>query len=320
MDMRWTAKRRRCSRRYARRSTKTMKTPSRPRRLPRKRRSSSASCGRRSPLPRFDLGQSDIVLGGRWTTLPLAEAIDPAAARLMLDPTDGLFGLAFVEQAGFLADADNRRVLSMTVDRAQLAALLDRDEAEPRSLIVPGDAEDIGPVTAPAWLETDLEGRRQFARAAVAIWRAANGELEPLRIALPDEPGSRPVFAVLRNSWRAIGVEVERVDWDADADLRLIDRIAATPSATWYLQQFPCERGLSCSESYAEALGLIGEATSSEDYAQRVAEAAAELESMTPFVPLLRPIRWSLISPRITGFRPNRYASHPLDTLLDPAN
>ncbi|NNC72134.1 MAG: ABC transporter substrate-binding protein [Sphingomonadaceae bacterium] len=268
-------------------------------------------------VARFDLGRTDIVLGGRWTTLPLAEAIDPAAANLVLDPTDGLFGLAFVEQAGFLANADNRRVLSMTVDRAQLVALLGRDEAEAREVIMASDAEDIAPVAAPAWIEADLEGRRQFGRAAVSIWRAANGEIEPLRIALPDEPGSRPIFAILRNSWRAIGIEVERVAWDADADLRLVDRIAATPSASWYLQQFHCERGLPCSQAYEEALSLIDETRSPRAYALRIADAAAELEAMTPFIPLLRPIRWSLISSRISGFRANRYASHPLDTLLD---
>ncbi len=271
-------------------------------------------------VARYRLGRTDIVLGGDLTTLPLAEAAEPGATELAFDPVDGLFGLAIVEQSGFLAEADNRRILSMTVDRAQFAPLFDREEVQPRAYIVPDDGEETGPLAQPGWLGTEMEARRQFGRAAISIWRAANGDLEPLRIALPDEPGSRPIFAVLRNSWRAIGIEVERVPWDADADLRLVDRVAIMPSPVWYLHQFRCERGLPCSESYEEALGLIDEARSRRVHAIRVADAAAELEAMTPFIPLLRPVRWSLISPRITGFRANRYASHPLDTLLDPAN
>ncbi|MBC7985574.1 MAG: ABC transporter substrate-binding protein, partial [Sphingomonadaceae bacterium] len=51
--------------------------------------------------------------------------------------------------------------------------------------------------------------------------------------------------------------------------------------------------------------------------AERLREAERALAELAPFIPIMRPIRWSLISSRIRGFRPNRYASHPLATLRE---
>jgi peptide/nickel transport system substrate-binding protein len=35
-----------------------------------------------------------------------------------------------------------------------------------------------------------------------------------------------------------------------------------------------------------------------------------------PFIPLAAPVRWSLVSARLTGFRPNRFARHPAGELI----
>lgn len=265
-------------------------------------------------VARFDLGQTDLVLGGRWTSLPFARAIEPAADQLVVDPVEGLFGLAFVEDNGFLAEQENRWLLSITINRDILISQLG-DGAEARSLIVAPGVGDIAPRSAPDWLATELAARRQFGRARVALWTAANGPIDPIRVALPEEPGSRIVFAAIRNSWRTIGIEAERVGWGEDADLRLVDEIAASDSALWYLQRFACGRSSPCSQAYEEALTALAETRISQLYENRMAEAAAELEAMMPFIPLARPIRWSLVSPQIAAFRPNRHASHPLDTL-----
>lgn len=270
-------------------------------------------------VARFSLGQSDLVLGGDWTTLPYTAAIDPSAAQLVLDPVEGLFGLAFVEHTGFLADAANRELLSQAVDRQRLAELFGRAEAEPRAVIIAGDAEGLGEVVLPIWLDEDQSVRQRKARDAVARWRGANGDIGTLRVALPDAPGSRILFAVLRANWAAIGVPIERVEWRADADLRLVDRIAVTDSATWYLDQFACDRGLPCSEAFDTAMRAYDEATSLRVRAIRIAEAATALQAMAPLIPLLRPIRWSLVTPRMTGFQPNPHARHPFASLVAPA-
>ncbi|QLC24670.1 ABC transporter substrate-binding protein [Parasphingopyxis algicola] len=269
-------------------------------------------------VARFDRGLTDIVLGGNWNSLPYAEAIDPTSARLQLDPVEGLFGLAIVEQTGFLAMPQNREILSLAIDRGQLAGYFGGDRAEARLSIVPPDSEGLADMVGPPWANSTVALRRSFARQAVANWRAANGDIEPLRVALPEGPGNRGVFAALRTNWAAVGIPVERVDWSADADLRLIDRVAATDSATWYLEQFRCNRGLPCSDGYADLLDQIDEAPSERVRSIRITEAATELQRLTPYIPLLRPIRWALVSSRITGFAPNRFGRHPLDTLVAP--
>lgn len=270
-------------------------------------------------VARFDTGRADVVIGGTWPTLVYAEAIQPNSARLQLDPVDGLFGLAVVEQTGFLASPQNREILSLAVDRGQLAGLFGAERAEARLAIVSPDAQGMAVPVGPPWANSTMELRRAFARDAVANWRAANGDIAPLRIALPDETGSRVIFAVLRTNWAAVGVPVERVAWEDDADLRLLDRVAATEGATWFLEQFRCNRGLPCSDTYAELLDQISDAPSERVRAIRVSEAATELQGITPFIPLLRPIRWALVSQRVTGFTPNRFASHPLDRLAPPS-
>ncbi|MBC2777268.1 ABC transporter substrate-binding protein [Parasphingopyxis marina] len=269
-------------------------------------------------VARFDAGMTGLVTGGDWTTLLIAEAIDPPTAQLRIDAAEGLFGLAVVEQRGFVSSPQGREILSLAIDRAALADHFGRQEAEPRFTIVPEAAEGIAYSIAPPWQDNALPMRREFARQAVAQWRAANGEIPPIRIALPDAPGSRVIFAVLRMSWAAIGVPVTRVGWTEDADLRLVDRIAATESATWYLEQFRCGQRLPCSDAFRRAMQAIEDAPSERARSIRITEAALELQSAAPFIPLTRPIRWSLVTPRLSGFTVNSFASHPLDALLPP--
>jgi ABC-type oligopeptide transport system substrate-binding subunit len=49
--------------------------------------------------------------------------------------------------------------------------------------------------------------------------------------------------------------------------------------------------------------------------------AAADriITDAAPFIPLAAPVRWSLVSPRLTGFRPNRFGRHPAGELVRPA-
>lgn len=270
-------------------------------------------------VARFDTGLADIVFGGDWTTLLYADAINPNSNRLRIDPVDGLFGLAIVEQGAFLAVPQNREILSLAIDRGQLAGYFGGNRAEARLEIIPSDVEGLSDPVGPPWANSTMALRRTFARESIADWRADNGDIEPLRVALPESAGSRVVFAVLRTNWAAVGIPTVRVAWEEDADLRLIDRVAATESANWYLEQFRCSRGLPCSDAYTQKLAEIQGAPSERVRSIRIAEAATELQRITPFIPLLRPIRWSLVSQRITGFSVNRFARHPLDTLAPPS-
>jgi peptide/nickel transport system substrate-binding protein len=48
----------------------------------------------------------------------------------------------------------------------------------------------------------------------------------------------------------------------------------------------------------------------------KLAEADRILTALVPFIPLTAPVRWSLVAPRLTGFRPNAFARHPAVVLI----
>jgi peptide/nickel transport system substrate-binding protein len=47
-----------------------------------------------------------------------------------------------------------------------------------------------------------------------------------------------------------------------------------------------------------------------------LASADRTLADLTPFIPLTAPIRWSLVSPRLTGFQANPFGRHFLGSLV----
>ena len=46
-----------------------------------------------------------------------------------------------------------------------------------------------------------------------------------------------------------------------------------------------------------------------------IAAADAAMNADTPFIPLARPLRWSLVAPRLRQFQTNARAWHPLNRL-----
>ena len=48
-----------------------------------------------------------------------------------------------------------------------------------------------------------------------------------------------------------------------------------------------------------------------------IAQAASLVDGKTLFIPLIAPVRWSLVSTAMTGFRGNRFARHTLSGLQD---
>ena len=133
---------------------------------------------------------------------------------------------------------------------------------------------------------------------------------------MPDGPGTRIIFAALRRDWQAIGVEVERVAPGAPADLILIDQIAPANLASWYLRHFTCDASAICDAAADQAMQAARLAAAPAERQAQLAAADRILTALVPFVPLSAPVRWSLVSPRMTGFRPNPFARHPAVTLI----
>jgi peptide/nickel transport system substrate-binding protein len=260
-------------------------------------------------VARFERGLAALVLGGTAGDLPIARAADPANAALRFDSVSGLFGLAFSRPPEWLETPEARRALSMAIDRTAIAAAIAVPDLTPRaSLLPPGIAELPNPAQ-PAWVADPLSARR--AAAAAIISGLAEGDQPPtLRVAMPDLPGYRLLFAHIRRDWRAIGVEAERVAPDERADLVLIDEVAPAGLATWYLRHFTCDRRRVCNSEVDTMLEAARNTLSVAERQQLLASADRLLVEAVPFIPLTAPVRWSLVSERVTGFRTNMFGRH----------
>jgi oligopeptide transport system substrate-binding protein len=262
-------------------------------------------------VARFAQAQADMVVGGTAGDLPIARAADLTASQLAFDPVNGLFGLAFTRSPA-LADPAIRRALAMALDRDALAAAIGAPRLAPRAAIVPPGIQELAAPSQPDWAALPLDARRAAAAQAVA----ALPEPLRLRVAMPAGPGYRLVFAHLKRDWRMIGVEAEAVAPGAPADLILIDQVAPANLASWYLRHFACDASAICDPAADQALLAARAAPNPAERQARFAEADRILSALAPFIALTAPVRWSLVSPRLTGFRPNPFARHPATTLI----
>jgi peptide/nickel transport system substrate-binding protein len=135
---------------------------------------------------------------------------------------------------------------------------------------------------------------------------------------MPEGLGYRIVFALLRRDWRLVGVEAEPVAAGAAADLRFVDAVAPASMAAWYLRNFTCDRVRICSLEADAALAAARETQNPAERLERLAEADRLLTEAALFVPISAPVRWSLVSPRLTGFRRNPFGRHsPVELIAD---
>ncbi|MBB5685576.1 ABC transporter substrate-binding protein [Sphingobium boeckii] len=267
-------------------------------------------------LIRFKRGTSASVLGGTFADLPIARAANLPPAQLRFDPAQGLFGLAVTAKSGFLGRADNRNAVAMAIDRDAIAALSGVRDWRPVLSLLPKKLDMAGDPALPDWIRLGRDVRLALASARVNAWIASYDEVPPLRIALPDGPGSRMLFARLASDLRAIGLQAVRVGAKEAADLRLIDSVSPSDSATWYLRRINCAAGLPCDKAAEKALEEARDTLSLPERALKLKEADAAFIVHMPFIPIAAPLRWSAVSPRLTGFQPNARAVHPLGRLL----
>ena len=273
-------------------------------------------------LARFKNGYADGVLGGRFSTLPYFIASNIGRSRLVVDPVPGLFGLVFVRAEGFLATDANREALSRAVRRQRLVEAFGLTEWQPQVTLRPAlYARDGGPVPLlPAWADYDDASRRAQAKRVVDAWKAAGRDIDPLRIAVPDSPGGRILYAYIAADFDRIGVPTKRVDIGATADLKLVDQVTPNDDPLWGLRRLSCREDTLCN---SEAQRKIDEATAAADPVERarlIGEAETILGRYTPFIPLATPLRWSVAAQRLSGLRANARSQHPLNRLRDAPN
>ena len=266
-------------------------------------------------IVRFNQGRSDLVLGGTLADWPLARLAQVRPRRLRFDPARGLLGVAIVGNGGFLADARMREALAMAVDRGALSALVAVPGWLTREQLLPEQLDSARAPAAPAWSTLDALARRTEAARRVATWAGANDAPPTLTIAVPDGPGWRLVLAQLTVDWRAIGVTLVPAQRGVRADLRIVDAVAPNASANWFLSVTGCQAGLVCGSGGDDALRRSRDAATLGERAIALAEADSASAARSSFIVLGAPVRWALVDPRLTRFRENAFAVHPLDQL-----
>ncbi len=271
-------------------------------------------------IVRFREGKAELVLGGRFSDLPLLipSGVDRNAVRV--DPVQGLLGLAITGKGALLDDDGIRRAINMTIDRSRLPTYFPLGGWATTEQLLPAQMDLPIAAAAPDWSALSIEERRAQGREAVDRWRAGHGEPPPVRIAMPEGPGSTMLFALVAHDLRAIGLSARRVPVRQDADMRIVDEVAAYDSALWYLGRIGCARGVHCSREAEAQLQSASLATSAEDRAARIAQAVALTQAHNGYIPLGAPVRWSLVARRLTGFMPSPRARHPLNHLFRTTN
>ena len=264
----------------------------------------------------FAAAKTDLVLGGTFTDLPYAQRLKLPRNSLRFDPAMGLFGLVPVRPGEALDEPDFRRLLSQSIDRDALIDALNVPGLTARATVLEPALDGVPDPQPVAWAATPLAQRRP---ALIAETRRIFGDTNrpTLRLLLPQGPGAELLLSRLAADWGALGFKVERAANRSSADLELIDAVAPSTSPAWFLRKFRCEYVRVCDP---EADTLLDSARNSLVPAQRaalLAQAAARIDDAQLFLPIMAPVRWSLVSNRIQGFAGNRYARHTLTGLQE---
>ena len=266
-------------------------------------------------LARFAVGQSDLVLNGRFEHLPLLTATEGNEAGTRFDAVPGLFGLLVKGDGPFLSNASNREAIAMAIDRPRLLTSFGITDWRETLTLSPEALTNREQLPRPEWAGQNVQQRKSSARSTIAAWKAANGPVRTLRIAMPRGTGSRILFARIRSDLAAIGLDTERVTYAQPADLVLIDRVADISSPGWYLDQMSCRATPICSEQADQLLDQARNALTREERIRLWGEAERALMSNRNFIPIANPVRWSLVRNGLLGFAQNPRGWHPLHYL-----
>ena len=261
----------------------------------------------------FASSKNDLVLGGTFTDLTLVRQAQLPRSALRFDPASGLFGLVPMRAGGPLDKPEIRQLLSQAIDRDNLVGALGVPGLGARATLLEPGLDGMPPPIAPAWSGTPLGNR------AIALRTQADkffGKTKPvILISLPAGPGGDLLLREVQRDWGALGLTVEQAQSPSEADFELVDEVAPSASASWFVRRFRCAIVKVCDPQADE---LMEAGRQSPVPAQRyalLAQAAARIDEAQLFIPITAPVRWSLVSARIQNFAGNRYARHTLTGL-----
>jgi peptide/nickel transport system substrate-binding protein len=259
-------------------------------------------------------GRADIVLGGTFADLPLAQRANLPRRTLQFDPVAGMYGLIPARAGGVLDEPEVRRLLAQAIDRDGLLAQFKVPGLLPRATVLEAGLEGITDPAAPQWLATPIGDRRPgLIIAADRIFGSI--ERPTIRIALPEGAGADILLRRLASDWGLLGLKVERASNPRAADFILIDEVAPSNSPAWFLRHFRCGSAAVCDAEIDELLSGARETLIPAQRNALLAQAAARIDELQLFLPIAAPIRWSLVGSRVEGFAGNRFGRHTLTGL-----
>ena len=165
----------------------------------------------------------------------------------------------------------------------------------------------------PQWSAVSISDRLPALRAASD---RLFGKTKPvIEVALPPEVGADLLLGELKRDWGAIGLSVEQVQSGGSADFALIDEVAPSASASWFVRRFRCGIVPVCDSQADQLMDAARQASVPAQRYALLAQAAARIDDQQLFIPITAPVRWSLVSSRVQNFAGNRYARHTLTGL-----
>lgn len=262
----------------------------------------------------FASGNADLVLGGTFVDLPYVARDKLPRRALQFDPASGLFGLVPARSSGPAADEDIRKLLNQAIDRDSLVAALAVPGLVPRATVLEPGLDNIPDPQPPQWSAAPLPDRRPN---LIADARKLFPQDKPavVRLALPAGPGGNILFDRLAADWGALGIKVERAGEGAPADFILVDEVAPSSSASWFVRRFRCSRVPVCDPAIDEVMDSARTTSVLPQRSALLLDASRQIDSKQLFLPIAAPIRWSLVSARIASFAGNRFAIHTLTGL-----
>jgi len=259
----------------------------------------------------FAAGRADLVLGGTFVDLPLVARNTLPRRALQFDPASGLFGLVPARNSGPAANTDIRKLLSQAIDRDSLISALAVPGLVPRATVLEPGLDNIPDPQPPQWTSSSLTDRLPdlMSRARKLF---PEGKPALIRVALPKGAGADILFSRLAKDWGALGITVERAGDGAPADFTLIDEVAPSSSASWFVRRFRCGSVAVCDPTIDQVLTAARATSVLPQRSALLLDASRQIDSEQLFLPIAAPIRWSLVSERIASFAGNRFAIHTL--------
>lgn len=266
-------------------------------------------------LQEFKRTQATLLLGGTTGDFQLARAA--ALDRfLRLDPVRGIYGYRPMKMVGPLGDPRIRQALAMVIDREAVSAATGAGTASPIYGVVSWALTELPQPASPEWAKRPMAERLTDARQLMISARGTLAEPLVLKVALPESPGHAVILQQIASAWAPLGVTVETVKQNArDADLAVFETIAPGDTASWFLNQYRCRPKAYCNPQVDALLDEARRTQIPQNRRKLLATAELLLVTDQPVIPVITPIRWSMVDPDVLGWSDNQVNQHPLAAL-----